>query len=57
VLPAAACSLPDRRPAAQGKTFETEGGFNKRRYRVRCEERSLRPASNRSTKSLPITKN
>jgi four helix bundle suffix protein len=56
VLLAVACSLLDRQLAAQAKAFETEGGFTERLYRVRSENRSSRPASTRSTKSTPSTK-
>ena len=57
VLLAVACSLLDRQLAAQAKSFETEGGFTERLYRVRSEKRSSRPspASTRSTKSTPST--
>jgi four helix bundle suffix protein len=55
VLLAVACSLLDRQLAAQAKSFETEGGFTERLYRVRSEKRSLRPSSTRSTKSTPST--
>ncbi len=56
VLLVVACSLLDRQLAAQAKAFETEGGFTERIYRVRSEKRSSRPASIRSTKSTPSTK-
>jgi four helix bundle suffix protein len=55
-LLAVACSLLDRQLDALAKAFETEGGFTERLYRVRCEKRSLRPPSNRSTESTPSTK-
>ncbi len=55
VLLAVSCSLLDRQLAAQAKTFETEGGFTERLYRVRSEKRSSRPPSTRSTKSIPST--
>jgi four helix bundle suffix protein len=51
VLLAVACSLLDRQLAAQAAAFETEGGFTERLYRARCEKRSLRSSSTRSTKS------
>jgi four helix bundle suffix protein len=56
VLLAVACSLLDRQLAAQAKAFETEGGFTERLYHVRSQKRSSRPASTRSTKSTPSTK-
>ena len=39
VLLAVACSLLDRQLAAQAETFENEGGFTERLYRVRSEKR------------------
>jgi len=45
VLLAVACSLLDRRLAAQAEAFETEGGFIEGLYRVRSEKRSLRSSS------------
>jgi four helix bundle suffix protein len=39
VLLAVACSLLDRQLAAQAKTFEDEGGFTERLYRVRSNKR------------------
>jgi len=51
VLLAVACSLLDRQLAAQATTFENEGGFTERLYRVRSEKRKSRPLSTRSTKS------
>lgn len=59
-LLAVACPLLDRQLDTLAKAFETEGGFTERLYRVRCEKRSLRPPSNRSTmstKSTPSIKN
>lgn len=56
VLLAVAGSLLDRQLAAQAKSFETEGGFTERLYRVRSQRRSSRPLSTRSTKSTPSTK-
>ncbi|MBZ0158279.1 MAG: four helix bundle suffix domain-containing protein [Alphaproteobacteria bacterium] len=53
VLLAVACSLLDRQLAAQARSFETEGGFTERLYRVRTAKRSL---STKSTKSTPSTK-
>ena len=55
VLLAVACSLLDRQLAALAKSFETEGGFTERLYRVRSEKRSSRPSSIRSTKSTSST--
>ena len=49
------CSLLDRQLAAQATTFETEGGFTERLYRVRSEKRSSRPPSTRSTKPTRAT--
>jgi four helix bundle suffix protein len=54
-LIAVACSLLDRQIAAQAKSFEEEGGFTERLYRVRSQKRAS--ASTRSTKSTPSTKN
>jgi four helix bundle suffix protein len=39
VLIAVACSLLDRQLVAQAKSFENEGGFTERLYRVRSEKR------------------
>jgi len=39
VLVAVACSLLDRQLAAQAKTFENEGGFTERLYRIRSQHR------------------
>jgi four helix bundle suffix protein len=33
------CALPDRQIAAQAKSFENEGGFTERLYRVRSAVR------------------
>jgi four helix bundle suffix protein len=55
VLLAVACSLLDRQLAAQAASFEKEGGFTERLYRVRSKKRSLRSSSTRSTKSTPST--
>jgi len=44
VLIAVSCSLLDRQIAAQSRTFETEGGFTERMYRVRASRRKSRPA-------------
>ncbi len=43
VLLAVACSLLDRQLAVQAATFENEGGFTERLYRVRAEKRASRP--------------
>jgi len=48
VLLAVACALLNRQIAAQATTFENEGGFTERLYRVR--------AARRSTQSHPSTK-
>jgi len=56
VLLAVACSLLDRQIATQAKTFEIEGGFTERLYRVRSKKRSLHPMSTWSTKSTPSIK-
>lgn len=40
VLLAVACSLLDRQLAAQAATFESEGGFTERLYRVRTSRRT-----------------
>ena len=53
VLLKVACSLLDRQIAAQAKSFETEGGFTERLYRVRTQKRSSRATP--STKSTPST--
>ncbi len=37
------CHLLDRQLATQAKTFETEGGFTERLYRVRSQARGARP--------------
>ncbi len=42
VLIGVACSLLDRQIAAQEKSFETEGGFTERLYRVRTQRRTQR---------------
>ena len=55
MLLAVACRLLDRQLASQAKTFETEGGFTERLYRVRSAKRSSRPMSTRSSKSTPST--
>ena len=55
VLLAVACSLLDRQLAAQATTFENEGGFTERLYRVRSQKRSSNPASTPSTKSTKST--
>ena len=55
VLLTVACSLLDRQLAAQAKSFENEGGFTERLYRVRSEKRSFRPLSTASTKSTKST--
>jgi four helix bundle suffix protein len=55
VLLAVACSLLDRRLAAQAAAFETGGGFTERLYRVRSEKRSLRSSSTGSIRSTPST--
>ncbi len=52
VLLAVACSLLDRQLATQAATFEAEGGFTERLYRVRS---GLRSASTRSTPSAKST--
>jgi four helix bundle suffix protein len=49
VLLAVSCSLLDRQLAAQATTFEAEGGFTERLYRVRSKKRSSRPPSTPST--------
>ena len=50
VLLAVACSLLDRQLATQAATFEVEGGFTERLYRVRSGLRTT------STRSTPFTK-
>jgi four helix bundle suffix protein len=55
VLLAVACTLLDRQLAAQAKSFEIEGGFTERLYRVRSGKRSSYPPSTLSTKSNPST--
>jgi four helix bundle suffix protein len=55
VLIAVACSLLDRQLEAQAKSFENEGGFTERLYRVRSEKRSSHPSSTRPKKSTPST--
>jgi four helix bundle suffix protein len=58
VLLAVACSLLDRQLASQAKTFENEGGFTERLYRVRSEKRASKSTqSTMSTKSSESTKN
>lgn len=54
-LIAVACSLLDRQLAAQAKSFEDEGGFTERLYRVRSQNRAS--ASTRSTTSTKSSKN
>lgn len=46
VLIAVACSLLDRQLAAQAKSFETEGGFTERLYRVRTGNRKSTRSTN-----------
>ena len=41
VLVGVACALLDRQIAAQAKTFEAEGGFSERLYRVRSKNRNM----------------
>ncbi|MGC9396759.1 MAG: four helix bundle suffix domain-containing protein [Anaerolineae bacterium] len=53
VLITVACSLLDRQIAAQAKTFENEGGFTERLYRIRTAKRA---SSAQPTKSTPSTK-
>jgi len=53
VLITVACSLLDRQLAAQAKTFENEGGFTERLYRVRTAKRA---SSAQTTRSTPSTK-
>ncbi len=43
VLIGVACSLLDRQIAAQAKSFEEEGGFTERLYRVRSARRKNKP--------------
>jgi four helix bundle suffix protein len=43
VLIAVACSLLDRQIASQARSFESEGGFTERLYRVRSNHRRTKP--------------
>jgi len=52
VLLAVACGLLDRQIASQAATFQAEGGFTERLYRVRS---GLRSSSTRSTPSTKST--
>lgn len=53
VLLSVACNLLDRQLTTLAKTFETEGGFTERLYRIRSEKRKSQssPMSTASTKS------
>ncbi|HPN84370.1 MAG TPA: four helix bundle suffix domain-containing protein [Victivallales bacterium] len=60
VLLSVACSLLDRQIASLAESFENEGGFTERLYRIRSEKRrisssSLSTSSTQSTVSSPST--